>query len=67
MHFSPAGDAARLYCQTPDGWQPLGDPHEMYFLLDHFTGNRFGLFVQSCLQAGGEAAFSAFRMELLPE
>ena len=67
LHFSPSGDVARLYCQTPDGWQPVGDPHEMYFLLDHFTGNRFGLFVQSGLHAGGEAAFSAFRMEQLPE
>ncbi len=65
MHFSPAGDTARLFYRAPDGWQPVGQSHALYFLLDHFTGNRFGLFVQSTRHPGGQAAFSQFDMEVL--
>ena len=55
MHFSPQRDEAMFFYLTDAGWQQLGDPHQLFFRLDHFTGNRFGLFVQSRVAAGGEA------------
>lgn len=65
MHFSPERDEARFFYQTTEGWQPLGQAHQLHFRLDHFTGNRFGLFVQSRVQPGGEVAFSRFEMNTL--
>ena len=65
MHFSPDADWATFFYWEQDGWQPLGKPHQLYFRLDHFTGNRFGLFVQSTQQAGGEAVFSQFVLQPL--
>lgn len=65
MHFSPEADWATFFYWEQDGWKPLGEPHKLYFRLDHFTGNRFGLFVQSTQQAGGEAAFSQFVLQPL--
>ena len=41
-------------------WKPLGPEHTMTFLLDHFTGCRFGLFLYATEEAGGEASFSRF-------
>ena len=41
-------------------WKPLGPEHTMVFALDHFTGCRFGLFLYSRENIGGEAAFSRF-------
>jgi len=67
MHFSPEADWAVFFYWDQENWQPLGDAHPMFFRLDHFTGNRFGLFVQSCQQAGGEAAFSRFVMQVLEQ
>ncbi len=63
MHFSPETDLVQFFYRAPEGWQPVGEAHKMYFTLEHFTGNRFGLFVQAAGQADGEAAFSAFAME----
>lgn len=40
---------------------PLGPEHTMVFMLDHFTGCRFGLFLYSQEQIGGSTAFSDFR------
>ncbi len=65
MHFSPERDVARFFYQSEAGWQPLGEAHELFFLLEHFTGNRFGLFAWSRQQAGGEACFSRFVMQTL--
>lgn len=65
MHFSPEADWATFFYWDQDGWQPLGKPHKLYFRLDHFTGNRFGLFVQSTQLVGGEAAFSQFVLQPL--
>ena len=41
----------------------IGPAHKMYFRLDHFTGNRAGLFVYSTKEAGGSARFSDFVLE----
>ncbi len=38
----------------------LGQPHKLYFTLDHFTGCRAGLFLYSTKTSGGSAAFSHF-------
>lgn len=38
----------------------LGPAHKMYFKLDHFTGNRAGLFIYSTKSPGGKATFSKF-------
>lgn len=63
MRFAPGRDLVQFFYHTAEGWQPLGDAHEMFFRLEHFTGNRFGLFVQSTEQAGGEAVFTCFVMD----
>ena len=67
MHFTPVRDWAVFFYWDHGTWKPFGEPHELFFRLDHFTGNRFGLFVQSSLQAGGEAGFADFVMEPLAE
>lgn len=38
----------------------LGPSHNMYFKLDHFSGNRVGLFIYSTKKAGGSATFTHF-------
>lgn len=43
------------------GWRRIGAPHKLLFRLDHFTGARFGLFIYSQKEIGGEAGFSDFR------
>lgn len=65
MRFSPQRDEAMFFYLTDAGWQPLGQAHQLFFRLDHFTGNRFGLFVQSRVAAGGEAVFSKYEMSVL--
>ena len=57
-----AGLEGRVRFEYLDGqaWKPLGPEHTMAFALDHFTGCRFGLFLYSTEEAGGEAAFSRF-------
>lgn len=65
MRFSAREDLVQFFCHTPEGWQPVGEPHEMFFRLEHFTGNRFGLFVQSTEKPGGEVKFMDFVMQPL--
>lgn len=38
----------------------IGPSHKMYFKLDHFAGNRAGLFIYSTKKAGGSATFTHF-------
>ncbi len=40
--------------------EQIGEPFKLKFMLDHFTGARFGLFVYSTVEAGGSATFSNF-------
>ncbi|MBE5800806.1 MAG: glycosyl hydrolase 43 family protein [Clostridiales bacterium] len=63
MRFGPDCDTAAFAYWTEDGWKAMGEVHPIAFLLDHFTGNRFGLFAQSLIQSGGEAAFRNFVLE----
>ncbi len=57
-----AGHEGKVRFEYLDGseWQPLGPEHTMAFALDHFTGCRFGLFLYSTKETGGEAAFGRF-------
>lgn len=63
MDFKNLKDEARFFYEADGTWIPVGEPHPMAFLLSHFTGNRFGLFHFAAMEAGGTAAFSAFRYE----
>ena len=38
----------------------VGSPHRLFYRLEHFTGYRFGLFVFSTRETGGEAVFTDF-------
>lgn len=63
LDFENLRDEARFFYWQAEGWRALGDPHKMRFLLDHFTGNRFGLFLQSTRETGGRAVFHHFIYE----
>ncbi len=41
-------------------WISLGRPHSLYFMLDHFTGCRAGLFLYSTEKTDGSCIFSDF-------
>lgn len=45
-------------------FQALGQTHKLYFLLDHFTGCRVGLFLYSTKETGGSARFAEFSFEV---
>jgi len=57
--FDFSVDRVRFYYYS-NGWQPLGDAHQLYYRLDHFMGVRAGLFCYSTEQAGGSAVFTDF-------
>lgn len=38
----------------------VGTSHRLFYRLDHFTGYRFGLFIFSTRETGGEAVFTDF-------
>ena len=59
--FTEMKDTARFYWYQGKERRALGEPHRLYFRLDHFTGCRVGLVVFSTAQTGGRAAFSDFR------
>lgn len=60
LDFQDMKDEARFFYLADQGWQPFGGPHSMHFLLDHFTGNRFGLFLHATENIGGKAIFKNF-------
>lgn len=49
--------------ETPE-FRALGQTHKLYFLLDHFTGCRAGLFLYSTKETGGSALFADFSFEV---
>ena len=53
-------DEAKFYYQKGWSWQKIGVDHKLYFKLDHFTGCRFGLFMYSTKETGGQAGFKEF-------
>ncbi len=58
--FTNMTDETRFYYLKGWSWKKLGINHKLYFMMDHFTGCRFGLFVYSTKQTGGAAGFSDF-------
>jgi beta-xylosidase len=58
--FDDMRDEARFSYRARGEWRSLGAVQKLWFGLDHFTGCRFGLFVYSTRQAGGEARFGSF-------
>ncbi len=50
-----------FYNIEPGNLKKLGKEHKLVYKLDHFTGARFGLFIYSTKEIGGNAIFSDFR------
>lgn len=63
--FTDMRDLLDFYYREPgdEEWKKLGDPHQMIFGLDHFTGVRFGLCVFSSEVTGGTGVFENFLYE----
>ncbi|AET61123.1 glycoside hydrolase family 43 [Paenibacillus terrae HPL-003] len=60
--FRDSLDLARFYYSADDeAWNPLGQPLQMSYLLEHFMGYRIGLFNYATKQAGGYADFDYLR------
>ena len=53
-------DTVSCFVRRNGAVEAVGEPHRMYFRLDHFTGARFGLCAWSAKQAGGTAVFREF-------
>ena len=62
--FKDMKDQVRFEYRSGDKWINAGDPHQLRFRLDHFTGARTGIFCYSTKTEGGSAVFSDFRMKL---
>ena len=54
-----ASKASEACCGSGEA-EIIGEPHKLYFRLDHFTGARFGLCAFSGLVPGGTAVFTEF-------
>ncbi len=55
-------DTATCFAKTEEGYLQLGEPHQLRFRLDHFTGARFALSFFSIAKAGGTAVFRDFKV-----
>jgi beta-xylosidase len=60
MRFEEMIDEAIFYYLDGSEWKTLGVRQKLYFGLDHFAGCRFGLFMYSTKETGGEAGFGRF-------
>jgi beta-xylosidase len=60
VRFDDMRDEAGFFYRDGDEWKALGVKQKLHFGLDHFVGCRFGLFIYSTRQTGGEALFSRF-------
>lgn len=63
VDFSNMKDEARFYYLQGEKWRKwnkIGTVHKLYFKMDHFTGCRFGLFMYSTKEVGGQAGFKEF-------
>lgn len=61
--FMDMKDEVTFSYQSGNEWLSLGSPHKLYFMLDHFTGCRAGLFLYSMETTGGGCTFSDFGFE----
>ena len=58
-------DQVRLSWLDGDVWQPVGEPHQLLYQLDHFMGCRIGLFTYAAQTVGGTARFTDFTYQVL--
>lgn len=61
--FSVGKDTAEFFWKAAEAkteFQKLGEPHRLFFMLDHFVGCRFALFLYSTKEIGGVAEFTRF-------
>ena len=56
-------DTATCFARMGDKFEQIGNPHQLRFRLDHFTGARFALSHFSTAQAGGTAVFKGFEVK----
>lgn len=56
-------DEIRFYYCADGSWTELGNGKKMQFMLDHFTGLRYGLYYYSTEKCGGYVDFSKFIYE----
>ncbi|HKM35624.1 MAG TPA: family 43 glycosylhydrolase, partial [Lachnospiraceae bacterium] len=54
--FTNMKDEAEFYYQDHDIWKKIGITQKLFFMLDHFTGCRFGLFIYATRETGGSAS-----------
>ena len=57
-------DRVQLSYLDDNAWQPVGEPHQLHYRLDHFMGCRIGLFVYATKEAGGSARFTDFTYQV---
>lgn len=60
--FRGGKDEAVFFYMENGQWKSIGEPLQMVFTLDHFTGYRFALAYYSSCTAGGTAGFSCFKI-----
>lgn len=60
--FAELKDEVIFSYYKDETWHTLGAPHKLYFMLDHFTGCRAGLFLYSTKKAGGRCTFTDFHI-----
>lgn len=58
--FENLKDKLDFYYKKNGHLVKVGTSHKLVYRLDHFTGYRFGLFVYSTQETGGEAVFKDF-------
>lgn len=63
MDFRDLKDTVEFFYEDKGQWIKLGETHKLYYLLDHFTGCRFGLFCYATKETGGSAVFKNFQYE----
>lgn len=54
-------NTAEFFYQNKSRWKRAGESHRLFFRLDHYMGCRFGLFMYSTENVGGQALFQDFR------
>ncbi len=59
--FTDLKDTVEFFYEDDGQWKKLGETHQLYYRLDHFTGCRFGLFCFATERTGGSAVFTEFR------
>ena len=59
--FDNMADKLDFFYQKEGRMVKVGTSHKLCFRLDHFTGCRFGLFMFSTKEVGGEAVFTDFK------